>query len=138
VNVLRAAFLYFLLVFGAGFVLGPVRILWAVPRFGTRAAELMELPIMLVVTVAAARWVVRRLGVPATVPSRLAMGGTALALLLAAEFALVLPLRRLSFDEYLASRDPVSGTAYYVMLGLVAIAPRLVAYTGGPAHGDEA
>jgi len=66
------------------------------------------------------------------------MGGTALALLLAAEFALVLPLRGLSFDEYLASRDPVSGTAYYLMLGLVAMAPRFVAYTDGPAHGDEA
>ena len=61
---MKAAFLYFALVFGTGFVLGPVRLLWAVPRFGIRAAELMEMPIMLVVTIVAARWVIRRLGVP--------------------------------------------------------------------------
>jgi len=28
----------------------------------------------------------------------------------------------------------VSGTAYYVLLGVVAIMPRLVAYTGRPVH----
>jgi len=134
---LKAALLYFALVFGAGFALGPVRLLWAVPRFGVRAAELMEMPIMLVVTIVAARWVIRRLGVPPTVRSRLGMGCTALGLLLVAEFALVLRLRGLSFAEYLASRDPVSGTAYYAMLGVVAIMPLLMAYTGRPVHGDE-
>jgi len=124
---LKAALFYFALVFGAGFALGPVRLLWAVPRFGVRAAELMEMPIMLVVTIVAARWVIRRLGVPPTVRSRLGMGGTALGLLLVAESALVLRLRGLSISEYLASRDPVSGTAYYAMLGVVAIMPLVVA-----------
>jgi len=42
------------------------------------------------------------------------MGCVALGLLLAAEFTLVLWLRGLSISEYLASRDPVSGTVYYV------------------------
>ncbi len=126
---LKAGFLYFALVFGAGFILGPMRLLWAVPRFGTRTAELMEMPIMLMVTIVAARWVIRRLGVPPTVSARLGMGGIALGLLLAAEFALVLRLRGLSIDEYLASRDPVSGTVYYAMLGVVAVMPLLVART---------
>lgn len=126
---LKASFLYFALVFGAGFILGPMRLLWAVPRFGTRTAELMEMPIMLMVTIVAARWVIRRLGVPPTVSARLGMGGIALGLLLAAEFALVLRLRGLSIDEYLASRDPVSGTVYYAMLGVVAVMPLLVART---------
>ena len=49
-------------------MLGTVRTLWVVPRFGTRMAELMETPIMLVVTMVAARWIVRRLAVP-SVPS---------------------------------------------------------------------
>ena len=124
---MRAAFLYFALVFGAGFVLGPIRLLWVVPRFGTRAAELMEMPIMLVVTIVAARWVIRRFAVPSTPASRLGMGCAALGLLLTAEFALVLRLRGLSIAEYLASRDPVSGTVYYAMLGLVAVMPLLVA-----------
>jgi hypothetical protein len=35
-------------VFGTGFVLGPIRVLWAVPRLGERVAELMEAPLMLV------------------------------------------------------------------------------------------
>jgi hypothetical protein len=60
-QILKAGTFYFVLVFGAGFVLGPIRILLAAPRFGTRVAELMEAPIMFVVTILAARWIVRRL-----------------------------------------------------------------------------
>jgi hypothetical protein len=41
-QILKAGLLYFALVFGAGFVLGAVRVLWIVSRFGARAAELME------------------------------------------------------------------------------------------------
>jgi hypothetical protein len=119
-RILKAGILYFALVFGTGFVLGPIRILWAVPRFGTRVAELMETPIMLVVTILAARWIVRRLAVPPKPSSRLGMGCVGLGLMLVAEFTLVLWLRGLSISEYLASRDPVSGMVYYVMLGVFA------------------
>ncbi len=126
-KIFKAGGFYFALVFGAGFVLGPIRILGAVPRFGTRMAELMESPIMLVVIVAAARWIVRRMSVPPTVASRLGMGCIALALMLAAEFLFVLRLRGLSISEYLATRDPVSGTVYYMMLVLFAVMPLLAA-----------
>jgi len=126
-QILKAGVLYFALVFGAGFVLGPIRILWAVPRFGTRMAEVMETPIMFVVIILAARWIVRRLAVPSTPSSRLGMGCIALGLRLVAEFTLVLWLRGLSISDYLASRDPVSGTVYYVMLGVFAVMPLLVA-----------
>jgi hypothetical protein len=126
-QILKAGVLYFALVFGAGFVLGPIRILWLVPRVGTRMAELMEMPIMLVVIVVAALWIVRRLAVPSARSSRLGMGCVALGLLLAAEFTLVLWLRGLSIDEYVASRDPVSATVYYVMLGVFALMPLFVA-----------
>jgi hypothetical protein len=50
-----AGALYFALAFGAGFVLGTIRVLWVVPRVGERTAELMETPIMLVVIMLAAR-----------------------------------------------------------------------------------
>lgn len=126
-RVLKAGVLYFALVFGTGFVLGTIRILWVVPRFGTRMAELMETPIMFVVTIVAARWIVRRLAVPSTPSSRLGMGCVALGLLLIWEFTLVLWLRGLSISDYLASLDPVSGTVYYVMLGVFAMMPLLVA-----------
>jgi len=124
---LKTGVLYFVLVFGAGFVLGSIRVLWLVPRVGTRTAELMETPVMLAVVIFAARWVVRRLAPPPTPSQRLAMGFVALGLLLVAEFALVLGLRGLTIDEYFANRDPVAGTVYVVMLGVFAIMPLLVA-----------
>jgi hypothetical protein len=122
-QILEAGLLYFALVFGAGFVLGPIRLLWAVPRFGTRWAELMEAPFIFVVIIVASRWIVRGLAVPPTLSSRLGMGAVALGLMLVAEYTFVLRIRGLSIKEYLASRDSVSGTVYYLMLGLFAIVP---------------
>jgi hypothetical protein len=124
--ILKAGALYFGLVFGAGFVLGAIRTVWVVRRFGTRTAELMEMPIMLAVTIVAARWTVLRLAVPSLPSARLGMGGVALFLMLVAEFWLVLWLRGLSIREYLGTRDPVSGTVYYVMLAVFAVMPLLV------------
>jgi hypothetical protein len=126
---LKAGVLYFALVFGAGVVLGPMRALWVVPHLGERIAELLEAPLMLVVTMLAGRWIVRRLAVPPTWSSRLGMGGVALGLLLAAEWTLGIWLRGLSISEYVASRDPVAGTVYLVMLGVFAPMPLYVART---------
>jgi len=53
--------MYFALVFGAGFMLGPMRILCIAPRLGERTAELLEAPVMLAISILTARWVVRRL-----------------------------------------------------------------------------
>ena len=126
-QILKAGAVYFALVFGAGFALGTIRTLWVVPTVGIRTAELMETPIMLVVVVLAAGWIVRRLGVPPVASRRLSVGLVALGLLLVAELTFVLWLQRLRIDEYLASRDPVAGTVYIVMLGVFAIMPLLVA-----------
>jgi hypothetical protein len=94
-QILEAGVLYFAVVFAAGFVLGTVRTLWVVPCVGARKAELMEAPIMLVVTILVARWIVMRLAVPAVASARLGMGCIAL-LLLVAEFGFVLRLRGLT------------------------------------------
>jgi hypothetical protein len=122
-QVARAGLAYFALVFGAGFLLGPLRILFLVPRVGERAAELLELPVMVGLSWLAARWVTRRLAVPPSTGVRLGMGVVAGALLLAAEFALVLPLRGLTLAEYFATRDPVAGTAYYAAVLLMVLMP---------------
>lgn len=126
-NVMKAGVLYFALVFGVGFALGAIRTMWVVPRVGTRTAELMEMPIMLVVTIVAARWTVLRLAVPPMPSARLRMGCIALLLMLVAEFGFVLWIRGLSIKDYLATRDPVSGTVYYAMLVAFAIMPLFVA-----------
>ncbi len=131
-RITKAGVLYFALVFGAGFVLGTIRTLWVVPRLGTRTSELMEAPIMLIVTILTARWVVRCLAVPFMLFSRLGVGCLALALMLVAEFGFVLWLRGISISEYLANRDPVSETVYYGMLGVFAAMPILVARTSSP------
>ena len=124
---LRPGVLYFVLVFGAGFILGPIRVLWLVPRLGERWAELIELPVMVVAIVLAARFVVRRLAVPPTTPARLMMGGSGLVLTLAAECALVQWLRGMTPADYFSSRDPVSGTAYGATLLFFAALPLLLA-----------
>ena len=127
VKLLKAGAVYFALVFGAGFVLGPIRVLWVVPRFGERTAELMEMPIMFVVIVLAAQWTCRRLSVPPLPTRRLMMGGAALVFLLVPEFTVVLWFRGLTLSEYVSNRDPVAGMVYMLMLAVYAVMPLLVA-----------
>jgi hypothetical protein len=126
-QVLKAGAIYFAVVFGAGFILGPIRILVLVPRVGERIAELIETPIMFVVIVLAARWVTRRFVTTATPGKLVAVGFVALGVLLACEFTVVLWLRGLTIPEYIANRDPVAGVAYVVMLMVFAIMPLLAA-----------
>ena len=114
---------YFALAFGAGFLLALVRIPFLVPRIGTRAAELVEMPVMGVVMFLAARWTIRRFALAPAAGPRLAMGAVALALMLVAEFGGVLFLRGLSIAEHFATRDPVSGTVYDLMLVAFALLP---------------
>jgi hypothetical protein len=59
-----AVVVYFLLKFGVGWILGPIRELWAVPHFGRVAATLSEAVIVLIAMVVAARWVIRRSSIP--------------------------------------------------------------------------
>ena len=118
---------YFLIVFGVGFLLGPIRLWWAAPRFGGRIAELIEMPVMLVVVIVASRWIVRRLAVPPAATCRLGMGAIALALLVGAELGLARLLRGLSPRAYVSQQDPVSGTAFLAALAALAGMPLLVA-----------
>jgi hypothetical protein len=125
-RVLRASLIYFALTFCAGFVLGPLRILFLVPQVGARTAELIEMPVMVGITWLAARWATRTFSVPPERGPRLSMGVMAGALLLLAEFTLVLRLRGLTLEEYFATRDPVSGAAYYAAVLLLMLMPLLV------------
>lgn len=119
----KAALRYFALVFGAGFVLGALRVTLLVPRLGERWAELLEMPLMFVVIWHAARFVARRDALPLDRGTRLLVGVTALALLILIELGLTLWLQPAPLAEFIAARDPVSGSAYLLMLGVFALMP---------------
>lgn len=52
--------LYFAIVFGTDFGLEPIRVLLLEPNLGTRIAELLEMPVMLLVIWLAAGWMTQR------------------------------------------------------------------------------
>jgi hypothetical protein len=122
----RPAVLYFALVLGTGFALGSIRVPFLVPRLGERYAELLEMPIMFVAIVLAARHVVRRFDLPASLSVRLQVGFAALAMSVLAELLLAAALQDRSVAQYIASRDPVSGSVYLVMLLLFALMPSIL------------
>ncbi len=125
---LRAAILYFLAVFTAGFALGVLRVLFVVKFLGERTAELIEQPIMLIVIVLAARRVIGRVQQP-TPANCMAIGFIALILLVTLEFTVVLWVRGLNISDYIYNRDRLSGIAYLLMLAAFAMMPVIVART---------
>ena len=125
---IKASLAYFGIVLGTGFALGVVRVPFLVPRLGERYAELLEMPIMLLVIVLAARYVVRRFNLAPDPASRLQVGFAALALSVAAELLLATVLQSQSLIQYLSSRDPVSGSVYLLLLLVFALMPALLVW----------
>jgi len=126
-----AGAVYFVLVFAVGFALGVIRVVLVVPALGERWAELLETPLMIAASYLAARWTVRRFGVPVDrIAQRLGIGLIGLALLLGAEIGVVLRLRGLSISEYVAGRDPVSGGVYVLALLVFSVMPVFAGRSG--------
>jgi hypothetical protein len=119
-RVVRAGALYFALVFGAGFMLGSIRVPFLVPRLGERTAELLEAPVMLAIIFFASRYIVRRFDL--TVQASILVGLLALALLVGTELLLGAAMGRTLTD-----RDPVSGSVFLASLILYALLPWLQA-----------
>lgn len=122
-NIFKAGALYFAIVFGAGFILSPLREFFLVPKFGVKIAELIVLPIMLLIIIFSARWVMHRFDLPGRSASSIITGIIALALMLLAEFSVVLKIQGLTIGDYLSGKDPVSGIVYYLTLGFLAVMP---------------
>ena len=127
-TIILSSLSYFGLVFAAGFLLGIVRVVLLAPWLGERHAELLEMPVMLVVAYIASGYVLNQFRL-LDVKSAAMMGAIALLLLLALEFTLVLELRGLSVAEYLASRDPLSGAAYVFSLLVFGALPGIRKFT---------
>jgi hypothetical protein len=123
---LKAGVIYFLLVFAVGWILGPIRELWAVPHLGRVTAMLSEAVIMLVAMIVAARWVIRRFAVPQALGATLSTGLVAIGLLFPAEIAGVLLVRGLSLHDYLESFATAPGVISLVTFLLFALMPTLV------------
>lgn len=134
---LKAGVIYFLLVFAVGWVLGPIRELWAVPHLGRVAAMLSEAVIMLLAMIVAARWVIRWFDVPRTLLATISMGPVALALLAPAEIAGVVWVRGLSLQGYFASFLTAPGVISLVMFLLFAAMPTLVTRAGSVSRPND-
>jgi hypothetical protein len=129
----RAAGVYFLIVFGAGFLLGTIRVLVVEPAIGTRAAELLEIPMMIAIVALTARFLaLRYAGSIRGSPAWLQVGLLALGCMLAADVGVGVALRGMTAWDALFARDPVSGTAYYLSLCFLALAPWLFARRPAP------
>lgn len=100
-----AGLAYFALIFALGFVLGAIREgVFAIGEDEARrmTAVWIEGPLMLGASWFVSAWLVRRLAVPARAGVRLAMGGVALGLLLAAEGWVGVGLLGRTFGEHLS------------------------------------
>jgi hypothetical protein len=81
---------------------------------------------MFVVIVVAARYVVQRFDLPVNLSVRLQVGFAALAMSVLAELLLAAALQGNSVAQYIASRDPVSGSVYLGILLLFALMPSIL------------
>ena len=120
-----AGLTYFAIVLGTGFVLGVLRVPLLVPRIGERWAELAEMPIMASVIFLAAGYILRRFPAIRSSGRSLAAGLLALALSVAAEFALALAIQTQTLAEFISSRDKVSGSVYLALLLVFGVMPRI-------------
>lgn len=124
-KIIRAGFLYFVMVLGSGFVLGAFRVPFLVPRMGERWAELAEMPIMAAVIFFSSGFILRRYPDINQSGKALTVGFLALALSVIAELLLATVLQAQTLAQFIASRDKVSGSVYIVLLLVFALLPWL-------------
>jgi hypothetical protein len=124
-RILAAAILYFLMVFGVGFVLGAIRVVLLEPRLGSLGAVLCEAPLLLAAIVIASRIAPRVLKAAPSRFALLSIGLLALALQQVAEFVVGVALRGLAPSEQIAHLATAEGTVYAILLVLFAIMPFL-------------
>lgn len=121
-----AVVLYFAIVFGVGFLLGPIRVFWLEPWLGKTVAVLCESPLLLIAMILAARWVPMKVGLRTDLVSLASMGVGALVLQQIADFAVGLTLRGITPIEQLTYFKTPAGVVYGTMLFAFAVMPTLV------------
>jgi hypothetical protein len=135
-SAIKAGVAYFGIVFLAGVLLGSLCILALAPALGEMSALAVELPLMLVVSWVVCRRLIARCSVTDAVIPRLAMGGVAFVLLMAAEAAVSILGCERSPEAHLAAYRSMGaqiGLAGQVAFGLLP-AVRLLAEPRGAAR----
>ena len=117
--------MYFTVIFALGFVLGTIRMLWLTQAIGATAAVLAELPVMLIASWFAARWLIRRYAV-LRAGDRLIMGALAFGMLMMAELALAVLLFNQTAAQWLASVMTMPGPIGLTGQMLFGLMPLLV------------
>lgn len=125
-RVFSSAFVFFALVFGAGFALGTIRVVLVQPYLGAGASRLLELPVMVVISYLAAQFITRRLG-PATRNQWLCVGLIAFVLLMTAEMLLGTFVFRTPLKAMLADMLTFTGLVSLLAQGLIILFPALSA-----------
>jgi hypothetical protein len=128
---LKAGSTYFGIVFAVGFVLGTIRVLVLVPRFGELTSGLIELPIILTASWIICSWLVIRFSVPAIWQSRLTMGVVAFMLLKIAELFLSVLLFGNPINEHFNSYSSLNVTLGLAGQLIFAAFPLIQIYTLG-------
>lgn len=125
-RIATAAVLYFLIAFGAGFVLGPIRVFLLEPRVGSTIAVACEAPFLLAVMVVASRRVPSVVHLRHDRLSLAMMGLGALALQQAADLAVGVTLRGITPSEHVAYFGTAAGRIYAGLLLSFAVMPMLL------------
>lgn len=114
---------YALALFGVGFVLGVARVMVVAPRIGVVWATAVEAVPMLAALAWAAPRLARWQGVPLRSVGRIAMGGVALAVLVAVELMLGAVLNGVGPGAWLAHFATPEGAIYAGLLLAFAVMP---------------
>lgn len=139
-TIFKSSLSYFLLVFGAGFICGSIRVPFLEPLLGDRHAQLLEMPIMLLAIWKSSHIIVARLNSPSrngngngkanadsTFFERLVIGLLASAVLLAVEIAVAAARKGWNgFDSWIRDRDPVAGAFYFALIGIFLVLPSFI------------
>ena|SRR5688572_28754442 len=129
-EILSAGALYFAIVFGTGFVLGPVRVLFIEPWVGSTLAVMLEAPILLVAMVVGARIAMRWSGVERSAAALLTVGALSLVLQQIADVALGILLRGMTLRDHLAQFATAPGMIYGALLVAFLVMPLLIGRGG--------
>ncbi|MBX9925285.1 MAG: hypothetical protein K2Y05_02905 [Hyphomicrobiaceae bacterium] len=120
-----ATLLYFCAVFGAGFVMGPIRALFLEPQFGPLIAVSIEAPILLIAIILAAKWAPAAAGAPTQPVAVIVIGLGALALQQIADVAVGVLMRGMTVTEVYGQFARPDGWVYAALLVVFAVMPWL-------------